>query len=470
MVNAGWGLGAGYTGGLRPPAFSTVGLKTMAGRVEGAAGIVIYAVTTGASTNSVVSYGTSTGVWTTLGTAATFSQYRQVFAFNYVPPSATATGTSSSSATPSATHTAMPSISAGASPSGSSTATATASVTALPSGTGTTTGTASTTPSITPSSSTSPTATLSTGASPSPSPQYFFAQRVQVRTRERVPFRCGVLAFRSRAPTALPCIRFSRNRTQVLRAAGTTSAATPLFIDEYDAVTAAQGTPTRIVAMPTVKVGTQWPCTQSGSAGSDGYGTVSLDGTAFVFGCYGAPAGTGSVTSASSTAARVVAVVNASGAVDTSTAVLDSTLTNWRGAAAVDGYSGFWAASGSLGVRYFSGLGATTATAITSSGSLRTMATFDHPVDGPSLWVGGSGAISFLGSPEDVTSPTTPQAVRAGVQRAGGRRIRCVATVPWLTHDPRTHTRAPPLPLSRSCRCPPRSPPRPSTSSGSPTR
>ena len=89
---------------------------------------------------------------------------------------------------------------------------------------------------------------------------------------------------------------FNPAAVQVLRAGtiggGTLrSAATPMFIDQY-AVTG--GAATATWALPTTAAGTALPCTQSGSASTDGLGSVGVDGVTIVFGCYGAASGVAS--------------------------------------------------------------------------------------------------------------------------------------------------------------------------------
>jgi hypothetical protein len=95
---------------------------------------------------------------------------------------------------------------------------------------------------------------------------------------------------------------------------------------------------------------------------------------------------------------RVVAVVGLDGVFDTTTAILDPTLSNWRGAATDNG-TNIWVA-GNPGVRYIAGEGSGNSTAITSSASMRTATIFNHPLDGPALWIAGStsGSVSLVGN------------------------------------------------------------------------
>ncbi|MEV4262430.1 ExeM/NucH family extracellular endonuclease [Kribbella sp. NPDC049584] len=136
-------------------------------------------------------------------------------------------------------------------------------------------------------------------------------------------------------------------------------AATPVFLDEYTSA----GTLVQTIPLPTSAVGADRRLTMSGTATSEGALSLSADGRYLALAGYDADPGTASVASSStSTVSRVVARVDGSGAVDTSTAITDAfSGTNVRAAVSDDG-SRFWAVGGNGGVRLASlgGSGATT--------------------------------------------------------------------------------------------------------------
>lgn len=134
--------------------------------------------------------------------------------------------------------------------------------------------------------------------------------------------------------------------------AALTNAATPMFLEEMTTA----GTPVQTVAMPTVTSGSQRRYTNSGSATSEGFLGLSVNGRYLVAGGYDAALGTTSVaTTASATNPRVVARIDLNGPIDTSTALGDAySGGNIRSVATDDG-SQFWTsgtASTSGGVRY----------------------------------------------------------------------------------------------------------------------
>ena len=158
---------------------------------------------------------------------------------------------------------------------------------------------------------------------------------------------------------------------------GLTSAATAAFVVPFlwDGTTATVG---GSIALPTTDSGAQHAIAESGSASSDSELALSADGNYLTLGGYDAPLGTAKVGStASSTNPRVIARIDASGNVDTSTALTDAfSLSNFRDVVTDDG-THFWAAGdgGSVtagsdknaGVVYVGALGATTSTGLTTS-------------------------------------------------------------------------------------------------------
>ena len=119
------------------------------------------------------------------------------------------------------------------------------------------------------------------------------------------------------------------------------SAATPIFLDEYSTSgTAATTTLTSSIAMPTTASGSNNILTSSGSATSEGLLTRLADGHYVVLAGYNDPVGTAGVASSSSaTVARVVGRVDAFGNVDTTTALNAFSGNNIRSAATPDGMS-----------------------------------------------------------------------------------------------------------------------------------
>lgn len=140
-------------------------------------------------------------------------------------------------------------------------------------------------------------------------------------------------------------------------AAALTNASTATFLDEYTPA----GTFVQTIAMPTAASGLNQPLTNSGTATSEGFLSVSTNGQYLLLGGYGVAPGLASVaTTANPTVARVVGRVDLAGQVDTSTALGDAFSTrNIRSVASDDG-TRFWMTGSSEGIRLATGLGATT--------------------------------------------------------------------------------------------------------------
>lgn len=172
------------------------------------------------------------------------------------------------------------------------------------------------------------------------------------------PIRSLSLALLALAP-ALPA-QFAADNLVVVRigdgVATLSNASTAVFLDEYTMA----GSLVRTVALPTVASGANLPCTNSGVATSEGHLGLSGDGRYLVCVGYGtAPGMTGIAGSANPPVARVVARIDMSGNVDTSTAFGDAfNANNIRSATTQDG-SGFWAAGANSSIRYVL-LGSTT--------------------------------------------------------------------------------------------------------------
>ncbi len=159
---------------------------------------------------------------------------------------------------------------------------------------------------------------------------------------------------------------FSAGNVVVLRvgdgSGSLSSAAAPVFLDEYSP----SGALVQSVPMPTTGSGDQRRLVASGSATSEGALALSADGRYLTLAGYDAAPGTAAIAGTpSATVSRVVARVDAAGAVDTTTALADAfTGTNIRGAVTDDG-SRFWTTGGN-GVR-FASLGATTSAVLAST-------------------------------------------------------------------------------------------------------
>ena len=131
--------------------------------------------------------------------------------------------------------------------------------------------------------------------------------------------------------------------------AALTSAATAVFLDEYSP----SGTLVQSIPMPTAVAGANKRITASGSATSEGLITRSVDRKYLVFAGYDAAVGTAAVNgTTSATVNRVVGRIDATEALDATTAFTDfPTGGNMRGVASTNG-TDFWATGSVGGVRY----------------------------------------------------------------------------------------------------------------------
>ena len=115
-----------------------------------------------------------------------------------------------------------------------------------------------------------------------------------------------------------------------------TSSATAVFLDEYNT----SGGLVQQIALPSATSGANYAFTDSGSATSAGLISLSGDGTAILAAGYDAPVGTTKITSSTAAAdPRDVAVVSASGTVDTTTQ-LGTTFDSGNNARSAAGLSG----------------------------------------------------------------------------------------------------------------------------------
>ncbi|MGG6296551.1 putative Ig domain-containing protein, partial [Leptolyngbya sp. AN02str] len=163
---------------------------------------------------------------------------------------------------------------------------------------------------------------------------------------------------------------FSSGTIVVLRvgdgAVYSTGASAPVFLDEYDLAT---NQLVQTIAVSPSDVGSHLGLTLSISAAYEGTLGLSSDGRYLTFGGYNAEPGTASISnSAPATVKRVIARVDSSGVVDTTTSLNDS-LQNAAGGirsvVSVDG-TGFWVGGGNGGVRFVSYGGTAGSTQIAS--------------------------------------------------------------------------------------------------------
>ena len=145
--------------------------------------------------------------------------------------------------------------------------------------------------------------------------------------------------------------------------ASLTNAATAVFLDEYTPA----GVLVQTIALPTSASGANKRLTASGTATSEGLLTRSVDGQYLLLTGYDAAPATASITTSSaSTINRVIARVDSSGVVNTTTALSDgSTGSNPRSATSTDG-TNLWMTGGAGGPRYTT-LGSTTSTQVSAT-------------------------------------------------------------------------------------------------------
>lgn len=167
------------------------------------------------------------------------------------------------------------------------------------------------------------------------------------------------------------------------------SSATAVFVDEYTP----SGTLVQSVALPTVASGLNQACTNSGSASSEGFISLSTNGLYAMLVGYNAAPGTATVaTSANPTVQRVIARIDLAGTVDTSTALTDAyTGSNIRMAVSDDG-NRFWISGSTQGTRFVANLGDTTSVLLGSPPTnVRCLNIYNNQV-----W-GTSGSSGFIG-------------------------------------------------------------------------
>lgn len=176
-------------------------------------------------------------------------------------------------------------------------------------------------------------------------------------------------------------------------AAALSSAATQVFLDEYNPTA---GALVQTIPLPTSNNGANLALTASGTATSEGLITLSADGRYILAPGYNAAPGTASVASTTSTAVpRVVARIDGAGNVDTTTGFTDAySANNIRSAASVDGSAIYTGGTGTttFGGVHYGTLGSTTSTQIESTPlNIRNVAIF-----GGQLYLSASST-PFLG-------------------------------------------------------------------------
>jgi hypothetical protein len=187
--------------------------------------------------------------------------------------------------------------------------------------------------------------------------------------------------------------------------AALTSAATPVFLQEYTIL----GASVSGLAMPTVAAGSNRQFTVSGTATSEGFLTLSSDQRYLTIGGYDAAVGTASITSsASNTINRVVSRIDSQMIVDTTTTIADTASPgNIRSVCSADG-SGFWVGTSAGGVRYVA-YGTNASTQLNTAAPTNTRVT---NIFGGQLYMSSSSGafqgVGTLGSGLPTTAGQTP--------------------------------------------------------------
>ena len=164
------------------------------------------------------------------------------------------------------------------------------------------------------------------------------------------------------APSLLSAAPFTAGNLVVVRvgdgAAALTSAATATFLSEYTT----SGTLVQSIALPIASGAGVNICALGGTATLEGYLSLSADSQYLVGGCYSSALGT--VTPSGvlpTTAPRIIFRVDASGAINTTTAISTAAASGALRSAASSNGSDLWFGSGGGG-SFYTTLGATTAT------------------------------------------------------------------------------------------------------------
>jgi hypothetical protein len=200
-----------------------------------------------------------------------------------------------------------------------------------------------------------------------------------------------------------------------------TSGATPVFIDERAVDGSVVGS-TSGLALPTTASGSNLPFTNSGTASSEGGLSLSGDGRYLVLAGYAATIPTAGVKGAAGIN-RVVARIDASGAIDTSTQLTTAFVgDNVRGATSQDGNS-FWVEGSSTGTS-----GGIWNVAIGNSASAVQILTAPNDARWPHVFFG-----QLYGSADTTHNVFT---VGTGLPSAAGQTATALPGLPTATASP----------------------------------
>jgi len=192
-----------------------------------------------------------------------------------------------------------------------------------------------------------------------------------------------------------------------------TGVATAVFLDEYTTA----GALVQSIPMPTVVSGANRRLVASGTATSEGFLTLSTDGSYLVLSGYDADVGTVGISgTASATVNRVVGRVDAAGAVDTTTALSDAfSASNFRSVASTNGNDFWLSGNGSTGASAGSRhttLGSTSSTQVSATvTNLRNTYIYQGQLyistgSGSAVRVGAVGAGTPTGAGQTITNLT----------------------------------------------------------------
>jgi hypothetical protein len=200
-----------------------------------------------------------------------------------------------------------------------------------------------------------------------------FVRKLRRKARIAARRHKGQLRFESLEPR-LALAAFTPGDLAVLRVGGTATdgpggaaladKSTAAYLDEYTPA----GAYVQTIALPTAVSGANQPLTLAGSASAEGELNLSTDGRFLLLTGFNTGVGTSAPDSGSSGIGDTIAVVNASGSVDTTTALAVGATggvnTEPRGAFSADGTNIYLAGQDGTtgGARYINGLGSTTST------------------------------------------------------------------------------------------------------------
>jgi hypothetical protein len=149
--------------------------------------------------------------------------------------------------------------------------------------------------------------------------------------------------------------------------AGASGSTAAVSLNEYTPA----GTLVQSVPLPTTASGSNKPLTASNSGSSEGLLTLSPNSQYLVATGYDTGTGTASISGTSSTTVpRTVAVVNAAGTIDTSTALTDAATGNNFRSAVTDNGTNLWVTGAAGGVRYTT-TGSSTSTELVNDSSYK---------------------------------------------------------------------------------------------------